>query len=100
MIHGIHESTGNSARLICQTLHVSHSSYYHSAEPTPRQISDAKLTELIIALFWEYKRCCGYRCICDELADASRHSCHLSLDQSLIYNIYPHVLLAFRKVNP
>ena len=74
MIHSIHESTGHSVRLICQTLQVPRSSYYHAAEPNQREMSDATLSEQIIAIFWEHKRRCGYRRICDELADAG-HAC-------------------------
>lgn len=74
MIHSIHQNTEHSVRLICQTLQVPRSSYYHAAEPTPSEMSDAALSERIKAIFWEHKRRYGYRRICDELADAG-HAC-------------------------
>lgn len=74
MIHSIHQNTEHSVRLICQTLQVPRSSYYHAAEPTPSEMSDAALSQRIKAIFWEHKRRYGYRRICSELSD-NGHSC-------------------------
>lgn len=56
MIHHIKESTGHSVRLICQALRVPRSSHYHAAQATPSELSDAKLSEHIKAIFFRHKR--------------------------------------------
>ena len=69
MIAGIHQATGHPIRLICDTLQVPRSSYYHAATPTAAHISDRAIGERIKAIFSTHKRCYGYRRIGSELAD-------------------------------
>ena len=68
MIHSITQSTGRSVRLICQALDVPRSSYYHAAEPTESQLSDAAMATAIATLFWQHRRRYGYRRIWKQLA--------------------------------
>lgn len=74
MIHHIKESTGHSVRLICQALRVPRSSYYHAAQATRSEVSDAKLSDSIKAIFWRHKRRYGYRRICKDLEEDG-HAC-------------------------
>jgi transposase InsO family protein len=69
MIHDIAKSTGHSVRSICETLQVPRSSYYHAAQPTERQCSDAKLGEAIRSIFHHHRRRYGYRRIWKQLGD-------------------------------
>ena len=61
MIHSITQSTNHSVRLICQARDVPRSSYYHAAEPTESQLSDADMATAIATLFWQHRRRYGYR---------------------------------------
>ena len=68
MIHSITQSTNHSVRLICQARDVPRSSYYHAAEPTESQLSDADMATAIATLFWQHRRRYGYRRIWKQLA--------------------------------
>jgi len=74
MIRSLHEATGQSIRLICDTLEVPRSSYYHAATPTARSCGDQELGEIIERIFHEHRRRYGYRRLWKEL-DASGHTC-------------------------
>jgi putative transposase len=74
MIAAIHESTGHGLRLICRTLGVPRSTYYHAAKPTPTKLSDHELGPRIESLFREHRRRYGYRRLWHELA-ARGHPC-------------------------
>lgn len=67
-IHLIGKSTGHSVRLICESLQVPRSSYYHAAAPTKSQRSDAQLGLAIRTLFHQHRRRYGYRRIWKQLA--------------------------------
>lgn len=69
MIEDIRHLTGHGIRPICEVLGVPRSSYYHAAEPTPTQRSDAQLGDMIQAIFKHHRRRYGYRRIWKELAD-------------------------------
>jgi putative transposase len=69
MIKLIAEQTGASIRKVCLVLGEARSSFYHAAEPTPTQVADAGLGELVSALFKHHRRRYGYRRLCEELAD-------------------------------
>ena len=60
MIHSITQNTGRSVRIICQALDVPRSSYYHTAKPTERQLSDADMARAIATIFRDHRRCYGY----------------------------------------
>ena len=68
MIDAITQSTGHSVRLICQTLDVPRSSYYHAADPTASQLNDADMAKAIATLFSQHHKRYGYRRIWKELA--------------------------------
>ena len=72
MIHLIAQSTGHSVRRICESLQVPRSSYYHAAEPTQRQCSDAELSDAICTIFHHHRRRYGYRRIWRQLGDDGR----------------------------
>jgi putative transposase len=67
MIHDLHQATGQPIRLICDTLAVPRSSYYHAARPTATQLSDQELGPLIETIFKDHRRRYGYRRIHAEL---------------------------------
>ena len=69
MIGDIHQTTGHPIRLICSTLGVPRSSYYHAATPTPSQLSDHAISDRIEAIFRSHRRRYGYRRIQSELSD-------------------------------
>jgi putative transposase len=71
MIGDIHQTTGHPIRLICATLGVPRSSYYHAATPTPSQLSDHVMGDRIEAIFRSHRRRYGYRRIQSELNDES-----------------------------
>ena len=50
-------------RLICQTLDVPRSSYYHAAEPTQSQMVDADLAKAAEAALWGGMSNAGQTCI-------------------------------------
>lgn len=61
MITRIQRETGESVRRICEVLQVPRSSYFHAAKPTATQLDDAKLGDLIEAIFREHRGRYGYR---------------------------------------
>lgn len=69
MIQLIAQQTGASIRKVCVVLGMPRSSFYHAAKPTPTQVADADLGELITALFKHHRRRYGYRRLCQELSD-------------------------------
>lgn len=69
MIEDIRQSTGYPIRLICATLEVPRSSYYHAAEPTATQCEDMAVGDAIERIFKCHRRRYGYRRISQELAD-------------------------------
>ena len=71
MIEHIRQATGCTIRRICATLGVPRSSYYHAAEPTPTQLSDQQIGEVIEEIFKRHRRRYGYRRIWEELSDKS-----------------------------
>lgn len=73
MIVWIQEKTGHSVRAICTTLKLPRSSFYHSAVPTPTQVADNQLAELIEAIFRQHRRRYGYRRINRQLAVQAIH---------------------------
>lgn len=68
MIDGIRGVTGHPIRVICTTLEVPRSSYYHAAQPTATQRSDGEPGAVIETIFREHRGRCGYRRIYEELA--------------------------------
>jgi len=68
MIRSIHKSTQHSVRVICQSLDVPRSSYYHAAEPTESQLGDADMAKAIATIFWHHRRRYGYRRIWKQLS--------------------------------
>jgi transposase InsO family protein len=68
MIHLIATSTHHSVRLICQSLGLPRSSYYHAALPTASQLSDVELGAAIGPIFHHHRRRYGYRRMCRQLA--------------------------------
>jgi putative transposase len=69
MIQLIALQTGASVRKVCRTLGEARSSFYHAAKPTPSQVADADLGQLVAALFKHHRRRYGYRRLCEELSD-------------------------------
>lgn len=69
MMLEISEKTGASIRRICQALKHARSSYYHAAQPTPRQLEDAKMGDSIEAIFRQNRGRYGYRRIVSQLGD-------------------------------
>ena len=69
MIEAIHQTTQHPIRLICKTLKVPRSSYYHAATPTSTQLSDQSMRERIGTIFKTHRRRYGYRRIHSELSD-------------------------------
>ena len=57
---------------ICEVLELPKSSYYFAAQPRPRQIQDAELTEAIRLVFRQHKGRYGYRRIHQELVQSGR----------------------------
>ena len=55
-------------RLICQSLQVPRSSYYHAASPTAGQRSDVDISAAIGLIFHHHRRRYGYRRIWKQLA--------------------------------
>ena len=69
MIHDLSRSTRQSIRIICATLAVPRSSYYHAARPTAAQRSDEETGRVIETIFRTHCHRYGYRRIGAELAD-------------------------------
>lgn len=55
MISDIRGATGHPVRLICETLEVPRSSYYHAARPTPAQTSDQAMGMRIESIFRSHR---------------------------------------------
>lgn len=69
MIQLIAVQTGASIRKVCTVLGKARSSFYHAAKPTPTQVADVDLSELVVTLFKHHRRRYGYRRLCQELSD-------------------------------
>lgn len=69
MILQLQRQTGGSVRKICDVLELPRSSFYHAANPTPRQEEEAYLGELIEEIFKRNRCRYGYRRIHQELCD-------------------------------
>lgn len=59
------DHTGLNVRLICNTLQVPHSSYYHATAPTQSQLDDARMGQAIRTIFQQRY---GHRRIWKQLA--------------------------------
>jgi hypothetical protein len=68
MIESIKASTGHSVRLICETLEVLRSSYYHAGRPTPLQLADEEIGKAIGSIFHSHRGRYGYRRILEDLS--------------------------------
>lgn len=75
MIGAITQETGHSIRQVCAILGLPRSSYYHAAKPTPSQLCDHEIGDLIVEIFRRHRSCYGYRRIYDELADREVQCC-------------------------
>jgi transposase InsO family protein len=69
MIALLAQKTGASIRLVCSTLGLPRSSFYHAATPTKTQLADAALGELIESVFRRHRRRYGHRRLCVVLAE-------------------------------
>ena len=69
MIETISRKTQASVRLICQTLSLPRSSFYHAANPTATQQSDQALGDQIEVIFKNHKGRYGYRRIHRDLKE-------------------------------
>jgi putative transposase len=69
MIALIAQQTGGSIRQVCTVLGEARSSFYHAATPTPSQVADAGVGELIETVFRHHRRRYGYRRLGEELSD-------------------------------
>lgn len=67
MIEAIKAATGHSVRLICGTLEVPRSSYYHAGRPTPLQLADEEIGKVIESIFHSHRGRYGYRRILEDL---------------------------------
>ena len=67
MIDHISSALGASIRIVCKTLGVPRSSYYHAGEPTATEREDRGLGDLIEQVFEEHLRRYGHRRIHREL---------------------------------
>jgi putative transposase len=69
MIQTLVTKTGASIRKVCAVLGQPRSSFYHAARPTPTEVADAGLGDLLQTLFGHHHRRYGYRRLARELAD-------------------------------
>jgi transposase InsO family protein len=69
----ISRKTGASIRKICEVLEYARSTFYHASRPTPTQLEDARMGDLIEAIFRKHRRRYGYRRMVQELADRAVH---------------------------
>lgn len=69
MIQCVAQQSGGSIRKVCTVLGVARSSYYHASTPTPRELADRSMGELIETIFRLHRRCYGYRRLRHEMAD-------------------------------
>jgi putative transposase len=72
MIDAIKAKTNASVRLICESLLLPRSSYYHAAQPTRITLNDQSLGELIEKVFKRNRRRYGHRRIWEELRDEGK----------------------------
>ena len=71
MIDSVRKETGivYSIRQVTSVLGFARSSYYHAANPTPSQINDVTIGEMIEEIFRLHRGRYGYRRIRSEMAD-------------------------------
>jgi putative transposase len=69
MIELIAKKTGGSIRKVCAVLGEPRSSFYHASSPTPTQVADADIGDLIEAVFRRHRRRYGYRRLAQVLSD-------------------------------
>ncbi len=69
MMLEISRKTGASIRKICEVLKYARSSFYHAFRQTPTQLEDARIGDLIEAIFRKHRGRYGYRRIAQELTD-------------------------------
>ena len=61
--------TGGSVRLVCETLGVARSSFYHAAPETATQAADAEVGALVEEVFRRHRRRYGYRRVWRDLSE-------------------------------
>jgi putative transposase len=69
MIEEIAQKTGGSIRKVCEVLGEARSSFYHAATSTATQLADARVGDLIEAVFKRHRARYGYRRIAEDLND-------------------------------
>ncbi|MDB6172155.1 MAG: hypothetical protein JWL59_1466, partial [Chthoniobacteraceae bacterium] len=69
MIEEIAQKTGGSIRKVCEVLGEARSSFYHAATLTATQLADARVGDLIEAVFKRHRARYGYRRIAEDLND-------------------------------
>ena len=69
MIMAVAMKTGAGIRRVCAVLDLPRSSFYHASRPTPTEVADARIGEVIEAVFRRHRRRYGYRRISQELSD-------------------------------
>jgi len=69
MIKLIAANTGGSIRKVCTVLGVARSTFYHAAAPTPTQVTDVGIGDLIETAFRRHRRRYGYRRLGQDLSD-------------------------------
>lgn len=69
MIQTLAENTGASIRKVCAVLGLPRSSFYQAAAPTPTQLADQSIGELLETVFRRHRRRYGYRRLARDLAE-------------------------------
>jgi len=69
MMLEISRKTGAGIRRICAVLGLARSSFYHASRPTPTQLEDDRIGDLIETIFRKHRGRYGYRRIAQELID-------------------------------
>ena len=69
MIQRLAQQTGGSIRKVCAVLGEPRSSFYQAAQPTPTQLADVQIGELIESIFRRHRRRYGYRRLAKDLED-------------------------------
>ena len=69
MIQTLAQETGGSIRKVCAVLGEPRSSFYQAAQPTPTQLADVQIGDLIESVFRRHRRRYGYRRLAKELED-------------------------------
>src|ERR1700712_1946243 len=69
MIQTIAQQTGGSIRQVCAVLGEARSSFYHASSPTPTQVADRAVGDLLEAVFRQHRRRYGCRRLAEVLAD-------------------------------